>query len=67
VLFVRDQGTGLDPAVINKIGTPFTTTKENGIGIGLAVCYSIAARHKAEIEFETSPKGTTFYVKFNIS
>jgi|LSQX01.3.fsa_nt_gb two-component system, sporulation sensor kinase E len=36
------------------------------MNVGLAVCYSIAARHGAEIEFKTSPKGTTFYVKFDI-
>jgi len=67
VLYVRDQGTGLDPAIISSLGTPFITTKENGTGIGLAVCYSIAARHGAEIDFTTGPEGTTFYVKFNIS
>lgn len=66
VLYVRDQGAGLDLDIIDKLGTPFTTTKEHGIGIGLAVCYSIAARHQAAIDFETSPTGTTFYVRFNL-
>lgn len=64
ILFVRDEGPGLDPELIDKLGTPFITTKENGTGLGLAVCYSIAARHKARIEFDTGPCGTTFYIKF---
>ncbi len=65
IMAVRDQGKGIDPEVLEKIGTPFFTTKDNGTGLGLAVCYSIAARHNARIEIETSPKGTTFFVRFN--
>lgn len=64
VLAVADQGGGIGPEVLEKIGTPFLTTKENGTGLGLAVCYSIAARHKARITVDTGPAGTTFYVWF---
>ncbi|NPV90077.1 MAG: PAS domain S-box protein [Firmicutes bacterium] len=63
-LYIEDQGGGLDPAVIEKLGTPFVTTKDNGTGLGLAVCYSIARRHDAEIKVDTSPRGTTFSVCF---
>ncbi|WP_345788099.1 ATP-binding protein [Desulfotomaculum copahuensis] len=66
VLAVQDQGNGLPPGVLERIGTPFFTTKENGTGMGLAVCYSIAARHKAKIDIETGPAGTTFLVKFTL-
>ncbi|MFX4263222.1 PocR ligand-binding domain-containing protein [Pelotomaculum propionicicum] len=64
VLAVVDQGGGIEPAVLEKIGTPFYTTKDNGTGLGLAVCYSIAARHKASITVDTGPAGTTFSVRF---
>lgn len=64
VLAVCDRGPGIDPELLEKIGTPFFTTKDEGTGLGLAVCYSIAARHKAVIEIETSPAGTTFLVRF---
>ncbi len=64
VLFVKDQGHGLDPDLLDKLGTPFVTTKDNGIGLGLAVCYSIVARHKARIDYETDLEGTTFKVFF---
>jgi len=64
VLSVHDQGNGIDPEVFEKIGTPFFTTKEQGTGLGLAVCYSIAIRHNATIKAETSITGTTFLVRF---
>jgi len=64
VLFINDEGQGLPPEVMDKLGTPFVTTKDNGTGLGLAVCYSISARHNARIDYETGPKGTTFYVRF---
>jgi PAS domain S-box-containing protein len=64
VLAVKDQGTGIPDNIIDKIGTPFFTTKDSGTGLGLSVCYSVAARHGAVIDFETGPGGATFYVKF---
>ena len=64
VMAVEDQGNGINPGVHEKIGTPFFTTKENGTGLGLAVCYSIARRNNASIDFETSSSGTTFFVRF---
>ncbi|HBC94173.1 MAG TPA: PAS domain-containing sensor histidine kinase [Pelotomaculum sp.] len=66
VLSVQDQGKGIESNVLEKIGTPFFTTKDNGTGLGLAVCYSIAARHNAVINIETSPTGTTFFVRFPV-
>ncbi len=67
VLAVQDEGHGITAKVMKKIGTPFFTTKENGTGLGLAVCYSIANRHNATIQPITSPNGTTFYVLFQIN
>lgn len=64
VLFVKDEGPGVDPKIQDKIGTPFLTTKNKGTGLGLAVCYSIAARHQAKLEFESSSNGTTFKLRF---
>ena len=64
VLAVRDQGEGIRPEVVEKLGTPFYTTKDNGTGLGLGICYAIAARHNAKIEIQTGLEGTTFFVKF---
>jgi len=63
-LVIQDQGAGIPLEVVDKIGTPFFTTKEGGSGLGLGVCYSIAERHSARITFDTSPAGTSFKVTF---
>ncbi|MEK8130668.1 PAS domain S-box protein [Paenibacillus filicis] len=65
VLEVADQGHGMDKEVVAKLGTPFFTTKEQGTGLGLAVCFSIAARHQAKITWQTGPEGTIFQVRFS--
>lgn len=68
ILAIQDQGTGISPDILNKLGTPFLTTKENGIGIGLAVCYRIVYRHAGVIEVDsTVGKGTKFTIILNCS
>lgn len=64
VLAVQDEGEGIAQETLEKLGTPFFTTKDQGTGLGLAVCYSIAARHNAAIRVETAATGTTFFVRF---
>jgi len=64
VLAIKDQGTGIEPEVLDRIGTPFLTTKEKGTGLGLATCYTIAERNNAWIDVDTSSSGTTFFVRF---
>lgn len=66
LLSIIDQGCGISREYIEKLGTPFFTTKEHGTGLGLAVCFSIARRHNATIQVESSDKGTTFYIRFHI-
>lgn len=67
VLSIKDEGKGIEPEVLERIGTPFFTTKEEGTGLGLATCYSIAERNNARIEIDTSSAGTTFFVRFKTS
>lgn len=67
ILGVSDEGNGIEQNMLEKLGTPFFTTKEQGTGLGLAVCYGIVSRHNGRISIETSPKGTTFYVYFELS
>ncbi|MEN6460102.1 MAG: PocR ligand-binding domain-containing protein [Syntrophomonas sp.] len=66
VLAIQDQGHGIDHELLDKLGTPFLTTKDQGTGLGLAVCYRIATRHNAAINIETTSNGTTFFVRFPI-
>ncbi|MBS4210858.1 PAS domain S-box protein [Neobacillus rhizophilus] len=64
VLEIQDQGSGIEPELVDMIGTPFFTTKDSGTGLGLPICYSVAERHRAVIDLQTSTKGTTFFVRF---
>lgn len=64
ILSVKDRGGGIADDVLEKLGTPFFTTKDNGTGLGLAACYSIAVRHGARISIETGAAGATFFVRF---
>lgn len=67
VLAVQDQGCGIPAHDLDKLGTPFFTSKPEGTGLGLAICYAIAQRHQATIGVQTGPGGTTFYVQFKES
>jgi C4-dicarboxylate-specific signal transduction histidine kinase len=52
---VEDSGPGVDPNVRDKLFESFYTTKDSGIGMGLAICRSIIESHGSEIELESSP------------
>jgi len=66
-LSVHDNGTGIPTDVLKNLGKPFVTTKDNGTGLGIPVCYRIAERHGAKIDVKTSPQGTTFTIGFKIN
>lgn len=64
VLSINDQGLGIAPHVLDKLGTPFITTKKTGAGLGIPLCYQIANRHHATINIDTGQRGTTFFICF---
>ena len=66
VLEIADEGCGIPKENINKLGTPFFTTKDTGTGLGLASCYKIAESHNAKIRMDSSSRGTTFSILFPI-
>ena len=58
---VVDCGTGIDAQTASRIFTPLFTTKENGMGIGLAVCQTIINAHGGRIYYAANkPKGCIF-------
>jgi PAS domain S-box-containing protein len=58
---VEDSGTGLDPAMTDRVFEPFFTTKPYGMGMGLSICRTIIDAHGGR--FWVSPRvpcGTVF-------
>ncbi|WP_332696157.1 response regulator [Halalkalibacter lacteus] len=64
ILAIQDEGCGIKDELLEKIGTPFFSTKTNGTGLGLSICQKVAKRQNAIITIETSERGSTFFVHF---
>jgi signal transduction histidine kinase len=61
---IRDTGQGIRRETLKQIFTPFFTTKERGVGLGLAVCQRIIRNHGGRIRVKSIPgKGTIFYIR----
>jgi C4-dicarboxylate-specific signal transduction histidine kinase len=61
-LAIADTGPGLPPDIAASPFRPFTTTKPNGLGLGLSICRSIVEAHGGTIAVESGPQGTTFTI-----
>ncbi len=63
---VKDNGTGMDSEVIQKVFTTFFTTKGNkGTGLGLLTTNKIVKEHGGKIEAESNlGSGSVFRMKF---
>ncbi|GHZ45953.1 phosphoglycerate transport regulatory protein PgtB, putative [Vibrio cholerae] len=46
---VIDSGQGFEHEVVDKLFTPFTTTKEVGLGLGLSICQSLVEKMQGRI------------------
>jgi C4-dicarboxylate-specific signal transduction histidine kinase len=58
---VHDSGRGLDPAKISRLFDAFYTTKQDGLGMGLAISRSIIEAHGGKIWAEANnPRGAVF-------
>ncbi len=63
----KDTGTGMSKENMEKIFTPFFTTRAKGMGMGLAICKKFVDAHGGSIEVESEVgKGSTFTVKLPI-
>ena len=57
---LADTGPGIEAAILDKVSTPFFTTRVGGTGLGLAVARHWIARHGGTLRLEsTSGAGTT--------
>ena len=58
---VIDQGEGISPDVASQLFTPFFTTKDEGMGLGLSLCRTVIEQHGGFLGFEAAaPQGTMF-------
>lgn len=62
---IMDSGKGMTKSQLNKLGTPFYTTKEKGTGVGLTISFQLIQAMKGKIKVKSEPgKGTTFTIQF---
>jgi two-component system, LuxR family, sensor kinase FixL len=65
-LSVRDRGDGIPQERLDRIFDAFFTTKENGLGLGLAISRSIATAHGGRLWAANDPSGgATFHLVLN--
>jgi PAS domain S-box-containing protein len=67
-LEVKDDGAGMDEALLSRIFEPFFTTKSTGRGLGLAATQGIVRGHRGGLRVVSAPgAGTTFTLLFPAS
>ncbi|MET4162662.1 PAS domain S-box-containing protein [Marinobacterium sp. MBR-111] len=63
VIRVTDTGPGIPPSQMGQLFNAFYTTKKEGLGMGLAICFTITEAHNGKIRVErTSVGGASFVV-----
>jgi signal transduction histidine kinase len=64
---VTDRGSGIPPDKIETIFNPFVTTKQDGVGLGLAIVAKIVDGHGGKMTVDSEPgKGSTFRIALPI-
>ena len=59
---VADTGPGLNQAALERLFQPFYTSKETGLGMGLAICQSIIEAHGGRLSASANaPRGAVFW------
>ena len=69
VIAITDNGSGIAPEIRDKLFTAFTTTKPEGMGVGLSICRSIVEFHRGRLWAElntNSPTGSGTIFKFTL-
>ncbi|WP_051344253.1 two-component system sensor histidine kinase NtrB [Alicyclobacillus herbarius] len=56
VVRIQDEGCGIPPEALERLGEPFLTTKQNGTGLGLTVSFKIIQEHGGTIHFDSQPQ-----------
>jgi signal transduction histidine kinase len=65
---IRDDGIGIDPAQLERVGQPFVSSKPGGTGLGLSIARKIVAAHGGEMKIESKPgRGTAVRVSLPVA
>lgn len=56
---ICDEGVGVPEEIRSQVGTPFFSTKENGIGLGLLICRRIIDQYEGDLIIEKAPERGT--------
>ncbi|MGB7999504.1 MAG: ATP-binding protein [Anaerobacillus sp.] len=54
VIQIIDNGKGISQQELEKLGSPFFTTKQNGTGLGLTICNRIIEKHKGSLKIKSN-------------
>ena len=70
ILAIKDNGIGIPMDYREKVFEMFARLhnqeKYEGTGLGLAICRRIVLAHRGQIDFESTEKGTTFFVRLPV-
>ncbi|MHA6482245.1 ATP-binding protein [Paenibacillus sp. strain BS8-2] len=62
---IADNGIGMSPEQVRRLGTPYYSTKDKGTGLGTMVSFNIVKKMGGSIHIESElNKGTEFVIKF---
>jgi two-component system NtrC family sensor kinase len=66
-IIISDTGSGIEKSVLERIFTPFFTTKARGVGLGLSIVYNIVQKHGGTVDVDSvEDQGTTFTVNLPV-
>ncbi len=64
---IRDHGPGISADVRERLFQPFTTSKDDGLGLGLVICRDIVAEFGGELILASSRSGATFVLMLRVA
>jgi signal transduction histidine kinase len=68
LISVKDNGSGISPAIRDKIFTPYFTTKAKGSGVGLFIVKRVMTEHNGSVEiYSDEGKGSEFTLNFPLA
>lgn len=64
VIEVRDDGRGMTPDALARLGTPYESSRPGGTGLGVALARAAARQHGGELTYSSQPgQGTTAHME----